>query len=369
MDHGRRFEESRLMSDEAAKAGDKNDALHTRPPGERQLLPPAALQSREIVAGLVTYWTVAALALVLVVFAFVSANFYTEANFEATSLYATGVLTIALGQSFAIISGGIDLSVGGVLAFSSMAAALAMRGLVNDGYDSSLAVFVGAAVGLLAGVAVGCANGLLITRLRLVPFIVTLGMLGVARGGANLLSNGQEVPEIPTQLVDGGAYNLFGFLPTLVAISVLLTIVSGVVLAKTRFGLRTYFIGSNREGARRAGVNVSAHLVAIYTISGFFSAVAGIMILSRFGIAQNNAGQGSEIDSIAAVVIGGASLFGGVGTIFGTFIGVCLISSLVTGLILANVQPFWQTVVTGLVIIGAVYIDQLRDRLRFGAER
>jgi ribose transport system permease protein len=144
-------------------------------------------------------------------------------------------------------------------------------------------------------------------------------------------------------------------------------VISGVVLAKTRFGLRTYYIGSNREGARRAGVNVGGHLVLVYAISGFFAAVSGVMILSRFGIAQNNAGQGSEIDSIAAVVIGGASLFGGVGTIFGTFIGVCLISSLVTGLILANVQPFWQTVVTGLVIIGAVYIDQLRDRLRFCA--
>jgi ribose transport system permease protein len=182
---------------------------------------------------------------------------------------------------------------------------------------------------------------------------VTLGMLGVTRGGANLLSDGQEVSDIPTPLVEAGSYNLFGWLPSLVAISLVLTVISGVILAKTRFGLRTYYIGSNREGARRAGVSVGRHLVAIYTISGFFAAVAGVMILSRFGIAQNNAGQGSEIDSIAAVVIG----------------GVCLISSLVTGLILANVQPFWQTVVTGLVIIGAVYIDQLRDRLRSGADR
>jgi ribose transport system permease protein len=332
-------------------------------------LMPTGLSSREAIAGLVTYWTVAALALVLLIFAFVSKNFYTQANFEATSLYATGVLTIALGQTFAIISGGIDLSVGGILAFSSMASALAMRGLVADGFSLNVAVMAGIAVGLAAGAAIGFLNGLLITRLNLVPFIVTLGMLGVTRGGANLLSDGQEVSDIPTPLVEAGSYNLFGWLPSLVAISLVLTVISGVILAKTRFGLRTYYIGSNREGARRAGVSVGRHLVAIYTISGFFAAVAGVIILSRFGIAQNNAGQGSEIDSIAAVVIGGASLFGGVGSVFGTFVGVCLISSLVTGLILANVQPFWQTVVTGLVIIGAVYIDQLRDRLRSGADR
>ena len=327
----------------------------------------ATLTSREALAGLVTYWTVAALALLLIVFAFVSDNFYTQANFEATSLYATGVLTLALGQSFAIISGGIDLSVGGTLAFSSMAAALTMRGLVGDGYPEGAAIAGGIGAGLVSGLVIGCINGLLITRLKLVPFIVTLGMMGVTRGGANLLSNGQEVSEIPTPFVDGGSYELFGRLPTLVAISLVLTIVSAVVLAKTRFGLRTYYIGSNSEGARRAGIHVGGHLVRVYMISGLFAAVAGLMILARFGIAQNNAGQGSEIDSIAAVVIGGASLFGGVGTIFGTFIGVCLISSLVTGLILANVEPFWQTVVTGLVIIGAVYIDQLRDRLRFGS--
>jgi ribose transport system permease protein len=328
---------------------------------------PTGLSSREAIAGLVTYWTVAALALILLIFAFVSKNFYTQANFEATSLYATGVLTIALGQTFAIISGGIDLSVGGILAFSSMASALAMRGLVADGFSPNVAVMAGIAVGLVAGAVIGFLNGLLITRLNLVPFIVTLGMLGVTRGGANLLSNGQEVSDIPTPLVEAGSYDLFGWLPSLVAISLVLTVISGVILAKTRFGLRTYYIGSNREGARRAGVTVGKHLVVIYTISGFFAAVAGVMI--RFGIAQNNAGQGSEIDSIAAVVIGGASLFGGVGSIFWTFVGVCLISSLVTGLILANVQPFWQTVVTGLVIIGAVYIDQLRDRLRSGAGR
>lgn len=328
---------------------------------------PARLRSREMVASVVTYWTVVALALVMLVFAFISDNFYTEANFEATSLYATGVLTLALGQTLAIISGGIDLSVGGNLAFSSMAAALTMRGLVNDGTSPGWAVAAGILMGLLAGACVGLANGLLITRLKLTPFIVTLGMMGVTRGGANLLSNGQEVPEIPTQLTDGGSYDLFGWLPSLVAVSLVLTVVCGILLAKTRFGLRTYFLGSNREGARRAGVNVAGHLVLIYTISGFFAAVAGVMIVSRFGIAQNNAGQGSEIDSIAAVVIGGASLFGGTGTVFGTFIGVALISTLVTGLILAGVQPFWQTVVTGLVIIGAVYIDQLRDRLRFGA--
>ncbi len=338
-------------------------------PGRLRSLLSGAFGPRELAAALVGYWTVAALLVVLVVFGLISPNFYSRTNFIATSLYMTGVLTLALGQTFAIISGGIDLSIAGILAFSSMAGALVMSNLTGGGYPETTAVLAGIAVALLVGAVVGFCNGVLITKLRLVPFIVTLGMLGVMRGGTNLLNGGQQVADIPFELTMAGSRIFFGWLPSQVAVALVLTVICGLVLAKTRFGLRTYYIGSNREGARRAGVNVDAHLIRVYMISGFIAAIAGVMMLARFGVAQTNAGEGTELSSIAAVVIGGASLFGGTGSIFGTFIGAALMSVLVTGLILAGVAPFWQTVATGVIIIGAVYIDQMRDRIRFGAHQ
>lgn len=328
--------------------------------------PPTATQ--RAAAWLVTYWTVVALALVLFVFALVSPNFYTRANWLATSLYMTGILTLAVGQSFAIISGGIDLSIGGIMAVSSMAGALVLVTLVGAGIPELASILIGIAVALAVGALVGLVNGVLITKLKLVPFIVTLGMLGIARGATNLLNNGQEVSAIPLSLTLAGSRIFGGWLPALVLVCAVVTIVAGITLAKTRFGLRTYYIGSNREGARRAGINVDAHLMIVYAISGVVAAIAGMMMTARFGVAQTNTGEGSELASIAAVVIGGASLFGGSGSIFGTVIGATLMSVMVTGLILAGVQPFWQMVATGVIIIGAVYIDQLREKLRIAVQ-
>lgn len=359
----------RISKDAARPPGAEAERDPAPAPGGLRSLRRGEFGSRELTATLVSYWTVAALLIVLIVFAFISPNFYTRTNWIATSLYMTGVLTLALGQSFAIISGGIDLSIAGILAFSSMAGALVMSSLIQGGVSEPAAIMAGIAAALAVGALVGVVNGLLITKLRLVPFIVTLGMLGVMRGGTNLLNGGQQVADIPIELTLAGSRIFFGWLPSQVAVAIVLTLLCGVLLAKTRFGLRTYYIGSNREGARRAGINVDMHLIKVYMIAGMIAAVAGIMMLARFGVAQTNAGEGSELSSIAAVVIGGASLFGGTGSIFGTLVGAALMSVMVTGLILAGVQPFWQTVVTGLIIIGAVYIDQLRDRLRFGAHQ
>lgn len=354
-----------LQQEAAVLTADAKSEVPSQRSGLRAMLA-GEFGSRELIGWLVSYWTVAALVLVLLVFAFISPNFYSRGNWIATSLYMTGVLTLALGQSLVIVSGGIDLSIAGILAFSSMAGALVMSMMTQSGFSEPAAIAAGIATALAVGAVVGIVNGLLITKLRLVPFIVTLGMLGVMRGGTNLLNGGQQVSDIPFDLTLAGSYIFFGWLPSQVAIALALTIICGVALARTRFGLRTYYIGSNREGARRAGIDVDWHLIKIYMISGMIAAVAGIMMLARFGVAQTNAGEGSELNSIAAVVIGGASLFGGTGSIFGTFVGAALMAVLVTGLILAGVEPFWQTVLTGLIIIGAVYVDQLRDRIRFG---
>lgn len=320
---------------------------------------------------LATHWTLVAFLIVLILFGVGSSDFFTQDNWIATSVYATGILTLAVGQTFVIVSGGIDLSVGGTVSAAGMVGALTMRDLTDGGSSATLAIVLGVAAALAVGLVVGIANGLAISRLRLAPFIVTLGMMGITQGAANLVNDGQQISEIPADLSTFGSDLIGGWLSTLVLISLVVTAVAAIVLAKTRFGLRTFALGSSPEAARRAGINVRRQTVLIYAISGLLAGVGGVLVLSRFGVAQTNAGQGVELNAIAAVVIGGASLFGGKGSIFGTLIGVSIMSILVTGLVLIGVQPFWQTVVTGLVIIGAVYIDQLRDRLqvRIGAQR
>lgn len=316
-----------------------------------------------LLALVLRYWTVLALVILIIVFGFIGSGFLTQANWVATSTYAIGVLVLAVAQTFVIVSGGIDLSVGGNVAVTGMSSALVMRSLTGHGSSVTLAVVAGIATGLLVGLVVGLVNGLCITRLRLAPFIVTLGMLGITQGTTNLLNGGQQVSEIPQSFASAGSALIGGWVPVLVAISLGFTVLAGLLLAKTRFGLRTYAVGSNREGTRRVGINVDRHLLRVYALAGILAGAGGVMTLSRFGVAQTNAGTGSELLSIAAVVIGGASLYGGSGTIFGTLVGVAVISVLVTGLLLAGLEPFWQTVVTGIVIIGAVYLDQLRDRV------
>lgn len=314
-------------------------------------------------ARLMSYWTFVALVILLVTFAFTATNFYSRLNWIATSTYATGFLALSVGQTYVIISGGIDLSVGGNLAMSGMAAAMAMRALENAGASDTALVLVGVAVGLLVGTAVGIANGILVARVGITPIVVTLGTLGVTRGATNLLNGGIEVANISPAFKQFSRI-LGGWITPLVLVSIVVAVVGGVVLAKTRFGLRTYALGSNREAARRAGITVADHLIRVYAICGFLAGLSGLMLVARFGVAETNLGQGAELTSIAAVVIGGTSIFGGKGGMSGTIVGVAIMSALVTGLILTNVQPFWQQVATGGIIIAAVYIDRLRDRIQ-----
>jgi len=310
-----------------------------------------------------SYWTFAALVFLLVTFAFTATNFYSRLNWIATSTYATGFLALAVGQTYVIISGGIDLSVGGNLAVSGMAAAMTMRAMGVTGASNTAMVLVGVIVGLLVGTIVGILNGILITKAGITPIVVTLGTLGLTRGATNLLNNGIEVANISPAFTQFSRV-LGGWITPLVIVSIIVAVIGGIVLAKTRFGLRTYALGSNREAARRAGINVTSHLISVYAISGFLAGLSGLMLVARFGVAETNLGQGAELTSIAAVVIGGTSIFGGKGSMGGTITGVVIMSALVTGLILTNVQPFWQQVATGGIIIAAVYIDRLRDSIQ-----
>jgi ribose transport system permease protein len=309
-------------------------------------------------------WTLAVFVLICIVFGIAAPDFFSRANWVATSEYAVEYLLLAIGETFVIATAGIDLSVGAILGFSAMLSAVIMSGLLNGHMNTTLVTIIGFAIALAAGTLVGVANGLLITRLKLTPFIVTLGMLGMCTGATYLLDDGNQVSNVPSQITTIGTTIWFGgWLPAIVVVAAVFTAGGSLLLSRTRFGLHTYVIGSNFLAGQRAGVNVNRHLVRVYALSGFLAAVAGLMVTAKFSIASPIAGANDELDAIAAVVIGGASLFGGTGTIFGTLIGTFIISILVTGLVLLNVQPFWQQVAVGAVLIIAVVLDQVRRRL------
>lgn len=308
-------------------------------------------------------WTFGVLVLLLIAFWIMSHSFFSQANWIATTTYATEYILVGVGETFVIITGGLDLSVGGILALSGMTAAWMMSTSTVGTLPAGVVILIGVLTGVGTGLLVGLVNGLIVTRLKIAPFIVTLGTLGITTGLVELADAGQPIVGIPSALSTFGIENLGGWIPQTVLATAIVSGIAGVVLAKTRFGLRTYGIGSNVEAARRHGVNVRRHVLRVYVISGLFAGMAGIVVLSRFGEASPLAGQNDNLNAIAAAVIGGASLFGGVGTIFGTVVGAFVLSVLVTGLVIANIQPFWQPVAVGVVLIVAVFLDQLRKRI------
>ncbi|MGB2806798.1 MAG: ABC transporter permease [Sedimentisphaerales bacterium] len=263
---------------------------------------------------------------------------------------------IAIGMTSIIISAGIDLSVGSMLALSGMAGAYAMVAI--GGSDPQRGAFViGTVLGVVVGIACGFLNGVLITKLKLQPFIVTLGTMSAFRGISYVMNNGQPY-NVPSYKYLGEG-TLLEILPISVVIFVAIIAISGFLLRYSRLGRYTYAIGSNREAAFHAGVNVDRNLIYIYTFTGLLVGIAAMIATSRTVSAQPTAGIALELDIIAAVVIGGASLAGGRGTITGTIIGTLLISVLRNGCTLLGISTHIQLIVIGLIIILAVAVDQL----------
>lgn len=302
------------------------------------------------------------LVLLLIVFALLRPDsFPTIANAQNVVSDAAILLVLAVGGTYVILTGGIDLSVNGVLVFSGVIAAKLMNALGGDGTTAILAGVVGAVV---SGAAWGLLNGFLVARAHIPPLIVTLGTMGAATGAALLLTDGVDVRDVPLDLVlNLGSGRLLG-VPWLFVIALGLAVVFGVVLAKTRFGRRTYAAGSNVEALRRAGVNTAAHLIKVYTIGGLLAGVAGYLSLARFATTTLGGHTTDNLQTIAAVVIGGTSLFGGRGVMLGTIIGVFIPTVLQNGFVVLGVSAFWQQVAVGAVLIAAVYLDQLRRRAR-----
>jgi len=299
-----------------------------------------------------------------------SPYFLTRPNWLNTSSTATEVLLLAVGETFVIVSGGIDLSVGATLALSGMAGAWVMSHFfATGGTPAALVIAIGFIVAIAVGTAVGAVNGVLVARYDIPAFVVTLGTLGICTGLADLVYNGQEISTIPAGIAQIGNTNLGGWIPVPVLVAAALTIVAGTALARTRFGLFTYAIGDNREAANRVGVKTRRHLVKVYVLSGFLAGVAGVVVMCRLGVASPTSGSSDNLNAIAAAVIGGTSLFGGRGTIAGSVVGTAIISVLLTGLIIVNVPPFWQLVAVGVVLIAAVYVDQLGTQVRGRSKR
>ncbi|MGI5122362.1 substrate-binding domain-containing protein [Marinactinospora thermotolerans] len=301
------------------------------------------------------------LIVLVVLLAILSPDFLTANNLLNVGVQASVVAILAFGMTFVIVSGGIDLSVGSV---AGLAGIVTGWTVASGGLPMWLAVLIGLAAGALAGLA----SGLLITIGRVPPFIATLAMLSVARGLALVISGGKPIT-LDGWLGEFGAGTLFGFLPYPVLVMLLIGLVTAFVLRRTYSGRAMYAIGGNAEAARLSGIKVGRQQLVIYALSGLFAAVAGILLASRLSSAQPEAGTGYELDAIAAVVIGGASLSGGVGSAMGTFVGALILGVLRNGLNLLNVSAFWQQVIIGVVIAIAVLSDTLRRRRRGGGPR
>jgi ribose/xylose/arabinose/galactoside ABC-type transport system permease subunit len=355
--------------------------------------PPALAPGKRLVLLMSRLWAWVFLALLLIFFilavpAFSGATFLSVRNSQNILVAITPVLLLGLGQTFVIISAGIDLSVGWVMSLASVISAHAIRASFNAGVPLPLAVTLGFMAAVAASAVVGLINGTIIAKLKVPAFIVTLGTSFIVRGTALLLAENTTVIGLPPGIRDYGNESMFywvrgeggGFyflerpevtgellrqMDRILAWPVIITAIAAAIcvflLRKTQFGRHTYAIGGNLQAALRTGIPVDRHIIKLYMLSSVTAGIAGFLSTLRFTAGSAVIGDPLLLSSIAAVIIGGVSLFGGAGSIMGTVIGALIIAVLTTGLVMLNVQAFWQFIVVGIVVIVAVLIDQSRD--------
>ena len=336
-------------------------------------------------------WSGFFLILLFVVFGLMGRNFFAVKNFSNILYYATIYLLLAGGETYVIITGGIDLSVGFVMGLVMVVSAIIMRDMHAAGAAPAISMVIGSVAGLVLGVIPGLINGLLVARLRVPPFIATLGMYGVANGITLNLCQGFPIYYLPPQVeklgnsfvayfLPGRGFTFFhrpsnmstddirtivGIVPVTVLIAAIVLVVFAFILVRTKFGRHTFAIGGSMDAAIRAGINVPRHLVKTYVLSSMFAAVAGVVYVFRAGIGHFTTMSSSyELFAIAAVVIGGASLMGGRGSIGRTVIGVLILNVLENGLNITGLPAFYRYIATGLILIAAVVIDQLTPERR-----
>ncbi|SDM86119.1 inositol transport system permease protein [Daejeonella rubra] len=284
----------------------------------------------------------------------ITPQFLTVSNWTIIVTQVSINALLAFGVTFVIITGGIDLSLGSIVAVTGVTSAMLAH---PDTYPVLLPIFMG----LLAGLLMGAFNGFIITKSKIAPFIVTLGTMTIGRGLALILSDGRPVSNLSDSFNYLGSGTVLG-IPVLILIFILVFALCSIILNKTILGRYIYAVGGNEQAARASGINIDRVKLAVYSISGLLAGLAGILLASRINTGQPNAGAGFELDAIAAVVIGGTSTSGGRGSMAGTLIGVLLIGVINNGLDLLNVTSYYQQVVMGIIIIGAVVLDSLNQK-------
>jgi ribose transport system permease protein len=309
-------------------------------------------------------FTLGAVVVLFAVFSLTATNFFTVRNLLTMTLQTSSITLMGIGVTYVIITAGIDLSIGSVIALTGTLAVMA----ANAGCPTWLAV----TLGLISGILCGLGNGLLVTHMRLPPFIATLGTMMIFRGLVLTITNANSTPAPDDfgnlgnmtlfKMNDVDGTTLFPGISYIVLIMIVLAIVFHFVLKKTRVGRYIYSIGSNEEAARLSGIKVAQTKLVAYIVCGFLSAVVGVLLASRMVTSQPNGGIGYELNAIAASVIGGTSLMGGIGTVGGAVVGSFIIGILNTGLTMQGASYFAQQIVIGAVVIGAVAIDQLRNK-------
>ncbi len=302
------------------------------------------------------------LAMLMIFFSFGSPNFFQTDNLVAIMLSTAvnGVLAIAV--TFVIITAGIDLSLGFVMTFSAVMAGIFITNL-------GLPIWIGVLGALATGTLCGALSGVMIAKMKIAPFIATLGMMMFTKGISLIISGTKPIyfsktPEYSSISMDSVMGSFFPWLPipNAVVVFFIVALIASFILNKTILGRYTFALGSNEEAIRLSGVNVDKWKITVYALCGFLCGIAGILMSSRLNSAQPALGGGAELDAIAAAVIGGASLNGGAGTILGTVIGAFIISVLTNGLRIMSIRQEWQIVATGIIIIFAVYMDILRRK-------
>lgn len=298
------------------------------------------------------------LAILVAVFSSLSPGpFLSEINLRNIGIDAAEMLIISIGMCFVLVSGAIDLSLGSVLVFASVTSLKTMAAMGS----STASIYVGIAVALASGVLWGLVNGVLVAVFKLESLIVTLATMGAALGVANLLTGGVNVVGVPASLASWSTMRTAG-VPLLVWIGVGIALVFGFVLRNTTFGRHAYAIGSNAEAARRCGVRSTSQLVRTFALAGLLAGFAGIVDLARFSTTTIEGHTTDILVAITAVVLGGASLSGGRGTVFGTVIGVLIPVVMTSGLVIVGMQSFWQQVIIGVILVLAVLVDRERRR-------
>jgi ribose transport system permease protein len=347
---------------------------------------PGVNSKKQLIVFVGRKWAVLFLVFEALIFSVIAKGFFTVRGVQIILFFGTTIFLLGTAETFVIVTGGIDLSVGFVMGFASIVSAKLIVTLTNLGMTPGVSIFVGIIITLMIGLIPGYVNGTLVARLNVPPFIATFSMLAITHGTSELLIQGVPAKNLPhlanvigngylIYLVPGKLISFFKkpvvprgellleIIPIVVVITFIFIFIFGFILKRTRFGNHTYAIGASIDAAVRAGINVKPHLIKTYMVSSFFAALSGIIYMLQYVTGKADAGAPFLLDAIVAVVIGGASLYGGIGTVGGTIIGCFILAVLETGLRILGVPTFDKYIAVGVILVFAVLIDQFFPEL------